>query len=409
MALTGERHGPALVAPATLATSAAAVVGELALRAGARWRLGALDGAALLGERAAIFGYRRNGRISPGATCRLTRARDGWIAINLPRADDWAALAAWLESEGWAGVGGTVLADEGAWARLAADVSVREKATLLERARWLGLAVADAEPAARSTPAPWSIFATGERAGERNHREPLVLDLASLWAGPLAGHLLLGAGARVVKLESARRPDGARLGPRGFFDLLNGGKECVALDLREHEDRTLLARLIARADVILESTRPRALEQLGIDAVAWVRGRPGRVWVSITGYGREAPGRDWVAFGDDAAAAAGLALATGVRAGLDGPIGCGDAIADPLAGTHAALAAFAAWQEGGGVGIDVSLAGVTRHLLERAPMPPWTGGALEVAEPRARVASVAARALGEDTSRVLAELEIRAC
>ena len=59
-----------------------------------------------------------------------------------------------------------------------------------------------------------------------------MVELGSLWAAPLCGSLLAAAGADVVKVESIGRPDGARRGPPAFFDLLNGGKRSVALDLR---------------------------------------------------------------------------------------------------------------------------------------------------------------------------------
>jgi crotonobetainyl-CoA:carnitine CoA-transferase CaiB-like acyl-CoA transferase len=119
-----------------------------------------------------------------------------------------------------------------------------------------------------------------------------------------------------VKVESLARPDGARGGPPPFFDLLHTGAESVALDFADARDRALLDALVASADVVLESTRPRALAQLGIDATAFVAARAGRVWTSLTGYGREdeAPGR--VAYGDDAGVAAGLASDPSERARL---------------------------------------------------------------------------------------------
>jgi hypothetical protein len=102
-----------------------------------------------------------------------------------------------------------------------------------------------------------------------------VLDLSSLWAGPLCAHLLGLAGARVVKLESASRPDGARAGSAAFFDLLNAGKASVALDLSSRAGRDSLRRLIASSDIVIESARPRALRQLGIEAEALVAEVPG--------------------------------------------------------------------------------------------------------------------------------------
>jgi len=168
------------------------------------------------------------------------------------------------------------------------------------------------------------------------------------------------AGARVVKVESTRRPDGARNGPAAFFDLLNGGKQSVALDFRTASERAALGRLLDQVDVVVEASRPRALRQLGIDASAWVRGKAGRIWLLITGYGRAAPQSGWVAFGDDAAAAAGLSYC--VPSAL-APLCVADAVADPLAGLHAALAVMAYWQRGIGGILDVSLQAVVAHAI----------------------------------------------
>ena len=96
-----------------------------------------------------------------------------------------------------------------------------------------------------------------------------MLDLSSLWAGPLCGRILADAGARVTKVESTARPDGAHQGGAAFFDLLNGGKEQVAFDLDTDDGRAALQQLVARADVVIEASRPRALE-------AWASTPPAR-------------------------------------------------------------------------------------------------------------------------------------
>jgi crotonobetainyl-CoA:carnitine CoA-transferase CaiB-like acyl-CoA transferase len=379
-------------------------VQALAARAGTP-ALAALDGAALLGEHAAVFGHVRRGRVSPGGSCRLLRAADRWIAVNLARADDIALLPAWL------GDGGP----RDPWAFVEARVAGRPAEEVVARARLLGLPAAVAiapEPAAP----PWlRIAAQGPAAPRPAARAPLVVDLSSLWAGPLCGHLLRLAGARVVKVEGTRRPDGARAGPAAFFDLMNAGKQSVALDLACQDGRRALARLLGRADIVIEASRPRAVAQLGIDAEALVAARPGLIWLSLTGYGRREPFAGWVAFGDDAAAAAGLAVATGTE---DAPVFCGDAIADPLAGVHAALAAFEAWRAGESRLLDVSLRDVVAHILglampERRAALAHRGDAWEVAfageraavaPPRARAPLGRARELGADTRYILAEL-----
>ena len=138
-----------------------------------------------------------------------------------------------------------------------------------------------------------------------------------------------------------QRPDGTR--GTDLFDLLNAGKECVALDFRHEDDRRSLRRLLEAADIVIESFRPRVMESLGIYADAWLEQGEGRVWLSITGYGRTGPGRNWVAFGDDAAVAGGAV--TVVDGFEDSPVFCSDAMADPVAGLYAAIAAVAAWSQ----------------------------------------------------------------
>jgi crotonobetainyl-CoA:carnitine CoA-transferase CaiB-like acyl-CoA transferase len=209
---------------------------------------------------------------------------------------------------------------------------------------------------------------------------PLVVDLSALWAGPLCSHLLQLQGARVVKVESVGRPDGARADDTGFFDLLNHGKASVALDLAGPDLRSLLAA----ADVVIEGSRPRALRQLGLDAEALLGGRGPRVWVSITGHGRADPMAQRVGFGDDTAAAGGLVL-------LDerGPVFVA------AAAVTERLAAGGTWL------LDVSLAGVAAAAAVPEPR------AVPVADappPRSRPVAGPAPALGADTATVLARL-----
>jgi hypothetical protein len=407
MALTGPARGTACLAPGPLAARARDAVAALAEISGAG-ALRRLDGAALLGERAALAGLRRRGRISPGGSCRLLRARDGWLALNLARPDDVRALPAWLAADG-------PPPDRDAWRFAAPRIAERGAGELVERARLLGLPAAPVAAPSQAPP-PWlRVPLRGERAPRPGGARPLVVDLSSLWAGPLAAHLLGLAGARVVKVESRTRPDGARFGPPAFFDLLHAGHASVALDFARAEDRAALRRLVERADVVVESARPRALRQLGIVAEECVARAPGLVWLSLTAYGRREPEAGWVGFGDDAAAAAGLAASTG---GAGAPLFCGDAIADPLAGVHAALAAFAFWRRGEGALLDVALRDVAASVLgagvagERGAVRARAGGSeviaggerARVAPPRARRPGGRARPLGADTRAVLGEL-----
>ena len=90
------------------------------------------------------------------------------------------------------------------------------------------------------------------------------------------------------------------------------------------------------------------------------------MWVSITGYGFDGAWRDRVAFGDDAAVAAGLAVAAG---GVDAPVFVGDAPADPLAGMRGALAATRCLDDGMGGHVDVSMRDSVGSALVEAGYP----------------------------------------
>ncbi|SNS27406.1 CoA-transferase family III [Sphingomonas laterariae] len=388
MAVTGKADGPPLMCPAALTVAADAAL--LALRALAPAADLPASGALLLGERARLMGLRRGGRSSANGSCRIIGAADGAFALNLARDDDWGLIPAWLE----AGAG-----DWGAITEIAARLPV---APLVERGIQIGLPIACAMPA--PTGAHWFHASVPMpcRSGER----PLVVDLSPLWAGPLAASLLGRAGARVIKVESTRRPDGARSGHGGFYDLLNGGKESVALDFASADGRAALQRLIARADIVIEGSRPRGLAQLGVDAAAAVA--RGTIWVSITAHGRDGAAADRVGFGDDTAVAGGLANA--MQEGWGEPLFAGDAIADPLTGLHAALAALAAWRNGKARLIALSLAGIVAHAIGAgiatgAQLAEWQAMADADDAPLypLRAPGPPARPLGADTAEVLGE------
>jgi crotonobetainyl-CoA:carnitine CoA-transferase CaiB-like acyl-CoA transferase len=109
-----------------------------------------------------------------------------------------------------------------------------------------------------------------------------------------------------------------------------------------------------------------------------------------------------VAFGDDAAAAAGLCWCIPRGA----PSFVGDAIADPLAGLHGALAALAHWRRGEGALLDVALRSVVAHAIGARGVPTAAPG-VPIAPPRlGGRAPGAAPALGADTALLFAELGI---
>jgi hypothetical protein len=322
-ALTGRAAGPPLLPPDGIVER---VVG-----------LGAaieIDPIPLLAERAADAGFTRSGTTTCGGAGRLLQAADGWVAVSLPRDDDVASIAAWLEVD---------QADRQPWAVVESVVSTLPAATLVERAELLGLPVSSL---GEVPPPSEPVRAISLEAAPALGRPPVIVDLSSLWAGPLCTRLLADRGARVIRVESAARPDGARQGPRAFFERLHAGKRLRSLDLRGPE----LRELLMRCDVVVEASRRRALRQLGIcpEKIS------PRVWLSITGYGRES---NRVAFGDDAAVAGGL-----VACDDEGPCFVADAVADPLTGVASAAAVVAALERGGRWLLDASMADVAAFV-----------------------------------------------
>ena len=327
--LTGRPNGPPLVPPPGVIDRMGALGSPLSI-----------DPLPLLAERAAAAGSTRSGTTTCGGAGRLLRAADGWLAVNLPRDDDLAAVPAWLE-----------LDDGGEpWEAVAATVPHRTCADLVDRATLLGLAVA-ALGEVPAPPQPVRALCTGDVAPLT--RQPVVVDLSALWAGPLCTRLLADRGAEVIKVESPARPDGTRRGPREFFRRLNRGKQEVVCDLRS----PVLRGLLGDADVVVVASRSRALAPLGLVAEEV---RP-RVWVSITGYGRSV---DRVAFGDDAAVAGGL-----VAHDAGGPVFLADAVADPLSGIAAAVAVDRALRAGGRWVIDTSMSEVAAWVAAGAGTP----------------------------------------
>ncbi|MGZ6780782.1 MAG: CoA transferase, partial [Mycobacterium sp.] len=186
-----------------------------------------VDADEIITGRAALLGLVPAGRISAGGSTRLLSTRDGWCALTLSRADDVDTVPALLE-----------LAEppDDPWAALAAAAAERAADEFVARARLLDLPAAVLGEVGAARP---RVAVTGQRA-RRQVSELLVVDLSSMWAGPLCGHLLATAGATVVKVESDGRPDGTRRGDPRFFDWMNASKLSYAVDFGGHALRSLL-------------------------------------------------------------------------------------------------------------------------------------------------------------------------
>ncbi len=121
-----------------------------------------------------------------------------------------------------------------------------------------------------------------------------VLDFSTLLPGPLASLMLAEAGATVIKIERPGGEDMRHFAPpmgdsSAPFMALNGGKHCVALDLKNPSHVAQALDLGSRADVLIEQFRPGVMERLGLGPKALRAINPGLIYVSISGFGQDTP------------------------------------------------------------------------------------------------------------------------
>jgi crotonobetainyl-CoA:carnitine CoA-transferase CaiB-like acyl-CoA transferase len=179
-----------------------------------------------------------------------------------------------------------------------------------------------------------------------------VLDFSKVLAGPLCAQYLGDMGADVVKVEPVDhgddtrrwppfRPDGAGT----IFLSANRNKRSLALDLKSPAGRALCARLVARADVVIESFGPGVAERLGLGWDTVHALNPRTVLASISGYGSTGPMRTGKGYDLILQAFSGMLSITGERGG--------PAVRSP----------FSPVDQGTGLH---ALAGILAALLERA-------------------------------------------
>ncbi|OJW27104.1 MAG: carnitine dehydratase [Rhodospirillales bacterium 69-11] len=223
-----------------------------------------------------------------------------------------------------------------------------------------------------------------------------VLDLTRVLSGPFCTALLGDLGAEVIKVEapegdSVRGQGAARDGLSWYFANFNRNKRSIRLDLRTADGREILARLIARSDVLVENFRPGVLARMGFDGERLAALRPSLVTCSINGFGSAGPYRDRPAFDFIAQALAGFMSVNGGPD--DPPLRSGVPISDLVAGLYAAVAILAAVQHaratGQGQAAEVSLtngmismlAYVATNWFATGSVPPRSGNDHPIAAP----------------------------
>jgi crotonobetainyl-CoA:carnitine CoA-transferase CaiB-like acyl-CoA transferase len=125
-----------------------------------------------------------------------------------------------------------------------------------------------------------------------------VLSLEQATTLPFLTYRLACDGARVIRVESAERPDPNRFvgrevlpepAMRSYFLPNNCGKEAITLNLGHPEGQALLRELIVKleVDVFACNQRPRSYARLGIEPTALSAVKPNLIWLGITGFGPE--------------------------------------------------------------------------------------------------------------------------
>lgn len=180
----------------------------------------------------------------------------------------------------------------------------------------------------------------------------LVLDLTRALAGPHAAMMLGDLGARVIKVESPGGDDTRTWGPpfvdpaegereSTYFLSANRNKESITLDLKDPADQDVLARLVERADVLMENFRVGVLDRLGFPISRLHELNPRLIVLQITGFGHDGPEATRSGFDQIAQGEGGLMSLTG----LTEPTKVGVPIADLLAGMNGAYGVVSALYE----------------------------------------------------------------
>lgn len=169
----------------------------------------------------------------------------------------------------------------------------------------------------------------------------LVVALEQAVAAPTCTLRLADAGARVIKIEraggeTARHYDKIVHGTSAYFAWLNRGKESAVLDIKDADDRALLERMVAGADVFVQNLAPGAAHRLDLGAADLVVRYPRLIAVDMVGYRQDSAARDMRAYDMLIQAESGICAVTGTP---DAPVKVGVSIADTVTGmnAHAAI------------------------------------------------------------------------
>lgn len=193
-----------------------------------------------------------------------------------------------------------------------------------------------------------------------------VLDFTSLLPGPYATMNLADLGAEVLRVTSRSRPDLVAFFPPFLEDsdlsagmaYLGRGKRCLPLNLKDPRAASVIKRLLAQYDILIEQFRPGVMARLGLDYETLRAVKPELIYLSLTGYGQTGPQSLRAGHDINYLARSGLMAYSGRKD--SGPTLTGMQIADLAAGAMQAIVGILAaviHRERTGLGqyIDVSM------------------------------------------------------
>ncbi|WP_445945885.1 CaiB/BaiF CoA transferase family protein [Shewanella sp.] len=200
-----------------------------------------------------------------------------------------------------------------------------------------------------------------------------VIDLTRVLAGPFCTMTLADHGARVIKVELTGTGDDARAyGPQvnemsGYFCSVNRGKESIALNLKEPEDKRIFEQLLAKADILTENFRPGVMERLGYSWKQLHAKFPTLIYGAISGFGQQgSPYRKRPAYDMVVQGMGGIMTVTGHKG--TPPTRVGVSIGDLASGLYLTIGILMSLQmrhrTGTGNQIDIAMLDCQLALLE---------------------------------------------
>ena len=202
----------------------------------------------------------------------------------------------------------------------------------------------------------------------------LVVDLTRVLVGPYCTMILSDLGARVIKIEAPEIGDDSRgFGPfiedySAYFMSLNRGKESIALNLKNENDKEIFEKILAKADILVENFKPGTLEKWGFGWNEVSKKYPKLIYASASGFGQTGPLKELPAYDMVVQGMGGLMSVTGHP--NSEPTRVGTSIGDITAGLFTAIGINAALYDrqktGKGTFIDVSMLDCQIAILENA-------------------------------------------